>query len=389
LEVARTCASFPDFGQEVDEVHRRLMTELSKLLHEYSASSEFKFRTALIYRGWALALPTGAYLSTSEQALRDAISCLDKVTTTAPSTPGLGPLRANIHSLLGDVLQRAGRMEDAEAAFRQAMKIYRERAEEIAIDSMPVATSEIVSDNLRLAYFLVAAEKEKEAGEFVHQAALHVKHIRDSNASADALYYLAVMQLRLGDMAGYRATCNALAEVPFGKLSGLKKSRPIWTRCLGPDAIDDPKLSVKLAEQLVSDPSVGELHFRLYVLGATHYRSRQFDQAAQRLAESIAAFPSYSAPVTDSKNYHRLFLAMTQWQLGQKGDARRLLTDTLPDITEELESPTSTWNRRATLEILRHEAEALIEPKEANEAVENENTGNNEPKQPSALNPEP
>jgi hypothetical protein len=51
---------------------------------------------------------------------------------------------------------------------------------------------------------------------------------------------------------------------------------------------------------------------------------------------------------------------MTKWQLGQQDEARRLLAETLPAVEEELQSPTSGWNRRATLEILRHEAESLI-----------------------------
>jgi hypothetical protein len=62
---------------------------------------------------------------------------------------------------------------------------------------------------------------------------------------------------------------------------------------------------------------------------------------------------------------------MTQWQLDQKDEARHLLTETLPDVDKELQSPASSWNRRATLEILRDEATALIEPKEADEAMEN------------------
>jgi hypothetical protein len=54
-------------------------------------------------------------------------------------------------------------------------------------------------------------------------------------------------------------------------------------------------------------------------------------------------------------------LAMAQWRPGQQADARRLLAETLPAVEEELESPASGWNRRATLELLRDEAEALIE----------------------------
>jgi ATP/maltotriose-dependent transcriptional regulator MalT len=206
----------------------------------------------------------------------------------------------------------------------------------------------------------------------LQQLALNAKRISDPNAAADSLYYVAVAQARVGDTAGYRVTCRALVDLPFDKLEGPMKDRPIWTPCLLPDAIDDPKLPVKLGEEFVADNTLGEPHFRLYVLGAALYRAGQYEQAAQRLEESIAAFLRGSVPASDSKSYHQLFLAMTQWRLGQEDKARRLLAETLPDVDKELQSPASTWYRRATLEILRSEAEALIVPKEADEAVENE-----------------
>jgi tetratricopeptide (TPR) repeat protein len=200
---------------------------------------------------------------------------------------------------------------------------------------------------------------------------LNAKRLSDPNGSADALYGVAVVQARVEDAAGHRATCKALVELPFDKLESLTKSRPIWTPCLLPDAIDDPKLPVKLAAELVADKSFAEPHYALYMLGAAHYRANQYDQAAQRLEEAIAAFPTGSSPATHSISYPRLLLAMTQWKLGDQDEARQLLAETLPDIEKELESPASSWNRRATLEILRSEAVALIEPKDAAEAVEN------------------
>jgi hypothetical protein len=39
-----------------------------------------------------------------------------------------------------------------------------------------------------------------------------------------------------------------------------------------------------------------------------------------------------------------------------------------------MQTPTTSWNRRALLALWRGEAQALIGPKEADEAVENEST---------------
>jgi hypothetical protein len=50
-----------------------------------------------------------------------------------------------------------------------------------------------------------------------------------------------------------------------------------------------------------------------------------------------------------------------------------LLAESLPAVEAELQSPSSTWLRRATLELMHSEAQALIGPTEADKAVENEN----------------
>jgi serine/threonine protein kinase/tetratricopeptide (TPR) repeat protein len=191
-------------------------------------------------------------------------------------------------------------------------------------------------------------------------------------ASADAHYFFALIQLRLGDLAGYRATCKALVDLPNYDANVVTQSRPIWTACLAPNSLDDLSLPVKLGEKLVASIPLNERHFGLYVWGAALYRAGQYEQAAQRLEESIAAYPSGPERGVDTINYQQLLLAMVQWQLGQKDAARRLLAETLPAIDKELDSPSTSWNRRATLEILRREAETLIEPEEAHEAVENE-----------------
>ena len=73
---------------------------------------------------------------------------------------------------------------------------------------------------------------------------------------------------------------------------------------------------------------------------------------------------------------------MTKWKQGQRDEARRLLAEALPAVDEQIQTP-STWSHmRAIAEILRREAVALIKPNEADEAVENESSTSNEPKQP-------
>ena len=109
----------------------------------------------------------------------------------------------------------------------------------------------------------------------------------------------------------------------------------------------------------------------LSALGFALYRDGQYQRAADELAASIDAYDSDSALPNDITNVQQLFLAMTKWQLDQKDGARRLLAKTLPDVDKQLQSPLCGEIDRVMLDVIRREAETLIEPKEAEEAVEN------------------
>jgi tetratricopeptide (TPR) repeat protein len=232
-----------------------------------------------------------------------------------------------------------------------------------------------------LAYFFASAHRDKEAADFVGKAVLNAQRRTNPAASANTLYHIALMQLRLGDESGYRATCKALVDLSFNGTDYVTDARPIWTPCLAPGALDDLNMHVKRAEEYLAKTPQGGRHFGLYLLGAAHFRAGQYEQAVQLLEESIAAFPSGSSPATHSITYPRLLLAMSKWQLGQKEDAGRLITETLPAVNKELQSLSLSWNRRATLELLRDEAKALVEFKEAEEDVGSNSATSDKPKQ--------
>jgi tetratricopeptide (TPR) repeat protein len=178
--------------------------------------------------------------------------------------------------------------------------------------------------------------------------------------------------LRLGDRAGYRSTCNALIDLPpVRSVDQSVNSRPVWPLCLAPDALDDMSRLVNRAEKFFTENPQHERHFNLYVLGAALYRAGDYKRAAQKLEESIDAYPRFPESSSDTLNYQQLLLAMTKWQLGKRDEARLLLAETQPAVDKELQFPSTTWVRRTTLELFRDEADALIEPKEADEAVEN------------------
>jgi tetratricopeptide (TPR) repeat protein len=310
------------------------------------------------------------HLAQAELSFRESIKLFDKVSRDKPDHPRVWLFLADTYAFLGEILWRMDRREEASDAFSQAMNIYDKHAEDIAAHPNPGGTFEVTSAYIHVASFLATTHREHEAADFIRKATLTFKGITDPSDVANMLYYLALIKLRLGDKAGYQATCQELRDLPIDKLMGLTKSRPIWTPSIGPDALGDMGPQVTRAEDYYANSTEVDQHFRLYVLGAAHFRAGQYQQAAQRLEESIAAFPARTSPATDSLNYHKLFLAMTHWHLGAADEARRLLVETLPEVDKELKSPASGWNRRATLELLSAEAKALIGQEEAEEAVE-------------------
>ena len=94
--------------------------------------------------------------------------------------------------------------------------------------------------------------------------------------------------------------------------------------------------------------------------------------------QPLPNFPPNAPPSHGPDLVRQLVLAMTKWQLDEHDEARRMLRELQPRIDERLRSPWINWDGRAVLEIRRREAEAMIKPKEADEAVENESRTNDE-----------
>jgi hypothetical protein len=135
------------------------------------------------------------------------------------------------------------------------------------------------------------------------------KRLTDPISFVDSLYFVALMQWRLGDDAGYRASCKALLDVPVDSLDYITKSRAIRTPCLAANALGVVNLLVTRADAFVAEGSPDHRRIALTVLGAALYRAGRYERAAERLDESAAAHPS-DQPHTglNVMNFQRLFL---------------------------------------------------------------------------------
>ncbi len=236
----------------------------------------------------------------------------------------------------------------------------------------PEAQAELAASYAWLANFLATAGRQEEGKSVVRMAAEHLAQasIRDlpPKGRLKALWHLAVASLRLGDQGGYHEACAAMLHVPTD--NDDDQLLVLWMWCLGPHPGDDISVKIKQAEKLAARHAasnyVGSFSapwIDLGRVGGLLYRAGQYEQAAHRLEESLAAYPDDALCEYRTDLDCQLLLAMAKWQLGGRDDARRLLAEIQPAINEWLQDPSNTWMRRAEIEVLRREAEALIEPK--------------------------
>ncbi len=167
--------------------------------------------------------------------------------------------------------------------------------------------------------------------------------------SVDAWYQHALLRLHLGDAAGYRRACAGSLQRYDQEGDDRLATYVAWTCVLGADAVTDPLRTVQLAKEVGSrfgpqprgDP-----------LGAAHYRAGQPDKAVERYNEVVKA---------DGKGgttWDWLFLALAHQKLGHAEEAKKWLARAVQAIGE---AKSLEWNERLELQLLRREAEALIQ----------------------------
>jgi hypothetical protein len=161
----------------------------------------------------------------------------------------------------------------------------------------------------------------------------------------------------MGDHKEYVASCRHLLNT-IGAADPLSRTANniAWSCALGPAALTDYSRAVGLAEIAATSSEQN----RLNTLGAILYRAGRVKEAIVQLDRSVAAHGA------GGTHYDALFLAMSHHQLGHSKEAQQWLrraTDTAPiPMRKPDASSASSWIPGVEIEMLRREAQALIEP---------------------------
>ena len=196
-------------------------------------------------------------------------------------------------AILQQVLASSGRHDEAERVIElawDAMQGYEEMAPEFRID--------VTYHCMAFAYYFATVGRPQQAAEFAHRATLAAERVRNPVESVQTLSGLAIVRLRLGDQIGYREACAKLVQLAPRIVDDELRLGCIRVPTLGPDAVEDPRLLVKLAKEFAANNSLLTPYIDLAVLGTAHFRAGQYEQAEKCLKKPLPNSPATRHRVT-------------------------------------------------------------------------------------------
>jgi WD40 repeat protein len=208
------------------------------------------------------------------------------------------------------------------------------------------------------------AREPNEGGHYVLRADANVALGRWDEAAADAARAvellpddpgtwerLVVLHLRAGNAAGYHETCAALLKRLGQTTDPAAASVVAWICCLAPGATSEPQAVVALAERAAGKEARAD---RLGTLGAALCRAGRAGEAVGRLRGAIKDHAQGGLPVA------WFLLAIAHQHLRQPAEAREAYDR---GRAQEKAVAAPTWQARLQVELLRSEAERLLQEK--------------------------
>jgi len=206
-----------------------------------------------------------------------------------------------------------------------------------------------------IGFLLPLAEEYAAQGQWAKAVRIFAKATERDACPLFAWERCALVTLKLGDREAYRKLCARSLETAGPTPGWFWANGVAWFCGLGPEAVGDYTRAIALAELALSQAPPQQKHNILNTLGAVLYRAGRFREAVARLREGIQASKDEGL-VQDW-----IFLAMAHHRLGETAEARRFLAKVAQHKPPE---KGQTWPY-LELELLRREAETLVEGKAA------------------------
>jgi tetratricopeptide (TPR) repeat protein len=207
--------------------------------------------------------------------------------------------------------------------------------------------------SLRAGQHAEKSEWEKAKAECRRATELHAGDYRP-------WYKLALCHLATGNVVGYREACHSMIEQFHETDDPATAQFVAWSCALAPNAVDDYEPVLASANKAVeAQPDSDQ---SLNTGGAVLHRAGYHHRAIERLTELDRRRETRDRAGNSSPAYTWYFLAMARQKAGNAEQARDYLNKAnqwTDEVLADEEDPPA-WNRRATLELLRGEAEALL-----------------------------
>lgn len=173
-----------------------------------------------------------------------------------------------------------------------------------------------------------------------------------------AWHHDSVLKVQVGDIEGYRRTCREmLTRFNQSDIPNVVE-RTVKTCLLLPDSVEDRILLLKLADQAVTGTDAHPDHKSFAIArGMADYRQGHFENALPWFRKSITT----DSPGGYLVPFARLFVAMTDHQLGRFDEARQSL-----DTADEQMAPSEEgllgvdWDDWLRYQIVHREAAAMV-----------------------------
>lgn len=346
---------------------------------------EYQGSLALDLAGLGEMLVSRQRLNEAQKAFAEAKALCERLMVDFPTRAQDQIVYARVCVGLSGILRNLGRLDEADEVLSEGWQVQEQlvaRSSETLYRGWHVPWGRrrwALRENYRLMGKMLA-----ESGDYARAAGALAGATSVDPNNVFCWHIRVLTELECGKVDAYRATCRDIMERFGAAPSAYAASRMAWACALGPNAVDDWAIPLKMTERFIAVSAgatnlsttlwdfaqktltgrggmSGETAWHGSAAGAVLYRAGRYEDAWQVLSRLAAQWTPQSRPNATydySPAYVWCFLALASQQLGQDDEAQQWLQQAQQAAQEISEQ--APWEKRLTLRILLAEAEATL-----------------------------